>query len=154
MADAGADLLMLEMMVDTERMLVALDAAQASGLPVWVGLSCTVDPSGAVRLVRGGLLADALQALRDQNVPLINIMHTHVGNIAACLDVVAAHWPGAVGVYADSSKPVGNTYAYNETVSPQDYAAHATLWIERGVQAIGACCGLGVEHIRALKPLF
>ena len=34
MVKAGADLLMLEMMIDIDRMLVTLDAAQTSGLPV------------------------------------------------------------------------------------------------------------------------
>ena len=40
MADAGADLIMLEMMIDIEQMMTTLKAAQASGLPVWVGLTC------------------------------------------------------------------------------------------------------------------
>ena len=35
-ADAGAELFLLEMMIDIEKMLISLDAAQATGLPVWV----------------------------------------------------------------------------------------------------------------------
>ncbi len=153
MAKAGADLLMLEMMVDIDRMLVTLEAAQASGLPVWVGLSCKPDDSGAMTLLRGGLLAEALDAIEGKNVPLVSIMHTEVEHIDACLAIVADRWPGHVGVYAHSARWVDNACLYDVTVSPEEYASHAGSWLERGVQVIGGCCGLGVDHIKALKQL-
>ncbi len=154
MAEAGADLLMLEMMVDIDRMLVTLDAAQASGLPVWVGLSCKPDGSDAMTLLRGGLLAEALEAIKGKNVPLVSIMHTEVEHIDACLDIVADRWSGPVGVYAHSARWVDGVCFFDVTVSPEDYAAHAESWLERGVQVIGGYCGLGVDHINALKRLF
>ena len=154
MAEAGADLLMLEMMVDIDRMLVTLDAAQASGLPVWVGLSCKPDGFDAMALLRGGSLAEALDAIKDKNVPLVSIMHTEVEDTDACLDVVSDRWSGPVGVYAHSARWVEDVCFFDVTVSPEDYAAHAKSWLERGVQVIGGCCGLGVDHIKALKRLF
>jgi homocysteine S-methyltransferase len=153
MAQAGADLLMLEMMVDIDRMLVTLEAAQTSGLPVWVGLSCKPAESRAINLLRGNTLADALDSIKNRNVPLVSIMHTEVGHIDASLDVVAEHWPGPVGVYAHSARWEHDVCFYDVTISPEDYAAHAKSWLERGVQVIGGCCGLGVDHIKALKPL-
>jgi S-methylmethionine-dependent homocysteine/selenocysteine methylase len=154
MAQAGADLLMLEMMVDIDRMLGTLEAAQASGLPVWVGLSCKPDESGAMILLRGGPLAEALASIKDKNVPLVSIMHTEVGHIDACLDIVDDHWPGPVGVYAHSARREDQVGYFDATISPDDYAAHAKAWLERGVQVVGGCCGLGVDHIKALKRLF
>lgn len=153
MAQAGADLLMLEMMVDVDRMLVTLEAARAGGLPVWVGLSCKPDQSGAMNLLRGGSLANALEAIKKKSVPLVSIMHTEVEHIDACLDVVAEHWPGPVGVYAHSARWENDVCFYDVTISPADYAAHAKSWLERGVKVIGGCCGLGVDHIKALRPL-
>lgn len=153
MAEAGADLLMLEMMVDIERLVVTLEAAQTSGLPVWVGLSCKPDESGVVNLLRGGTLADALEAISDRNVLLVNIMHTEVEHIDACLDVVQDCWPGPIGVYAHSARWANNVCYFDVTVSPEDYASHAKAWLERGVQFIGGCCGMGVDHIGALKTL-
>ena len=154
MAEAGADLLMLEMMVDIDRMLVTLDAARASGLPVWVGLSCKPDGSDAMTLLRGGLLAEALEAIKGKNVPLVSIMHTEVEHIDASLDIVADRWSGPVGVYAHSTRWHDDGRFFEATVSPEDYAVHAKSWLERGVQVIGGCCGLGVDHIKALKRLF
>lgn len=153
MAEAGADLLMLEMMIDTERMLATLTAAQKSGLPVWVGLTCRRDESGAVIMRNGDSLPDALAALAEMNVPLVSFMHTEVEHIDACLEVAREHWRGPLGVYAHSARWVNNVCFYDETVSPQDYASHAETWLQNGVQVIGACCGLGVDHVSALKPL-
>ncbi len=153
LAQAGADLLMLEMMVDIERMLVTLDAAQSSGLPVWVGLSCALDKASDMALLRGGLLADALDALTEKNVPLVNIMHTEVEDIDACLDVVDKHWSGPVGVYAHSARWKGQVGIFDQTIPPETYANFARTWLDRGVQIIGGCCGLGVDHIKALKQI-
>ena len=63
MRDAGADLLMLEMMIDIDRMLTTLAAAQTSGLPVWVGISCAPNGEGVMALCNGEPLVDALAAL-------------------------------------------------------------------------------------------
>ena len=46
MRDSGADLIMLEMMIDILRMLAVPDGAQKDRLPVWVGLSCAPDTEG------------------------------------------------------------------------------------------------------------
>ncbi|MEM7074924.1 MAG: homocysteine S-methyltransferase family protein [Pseudomonadota bacterium] len=153
MADAGADLLMLEMMVDVDRMLVTLEAAQASGLPVWVGLSCEPDDTGGMRLLRGGPLADALTALEERDVRLISIMHTEVEDVDPCLDVVQHHWAGPVGVYAHSARWSGQTGIFDQTIPPEDYASHAERWLDRGIDVVGGCCGLGTSHINALHQM-
>ena len=49
-AAAGADLFVLEMMIDIDKMLVLLDAARATGLPVWVGFTCEADARGEIAI--------------------------------------------------------------------------------------------------------
>jgi homocysteine S-methyltransferase len=153
MVKAGADLLMLEMMIDIDRMLVTLEAAQTSGLPVWVGLTCEPDSSKTMALQNGEPLIDALDAIKDKNVPLVSIMHTEVEHIDACLDILQDRWSGPIGVYAHSARWVGDTCIFDETISPQDYASLSKAWLERGVQVIGGCCGMRVDHIKALKKV-
>ena len=150
MSDAGADLLMLEMMVDIERMLVTLDAAQGSGLPVWAGLSCKPDEEGVMCLLKGEKLTDCLAALEDKNIAVINIMHSEVEYIDACLDVLQEHWSGVTGVYAHTGKIIDTKWQFDDTISPNDYALAAKGWLERGVQVIGGCCGIRAEHIGAV----
>jgi homocysteine S-methyltransferase len=153
MAEAGADLMMLEMMVKIDRMLVVLNGAQRCGLPVWVGFSCEIDSKGMPRLIDGETLVDAIDSIRDRNVPLISIMHTDVNDVEVCLDVVETNWPGPVGVYAHSGDYVEDKWIFENVINPEDYATVADRWVDRGVQVIGGCCGIGPTHIRTLTSL-
>lgn len=153
MAKAGCDLIMLEMMIKIDQLIACIDGAQASGLPVWVGLSA--EPiNGEMCLLDGEPLVDALSVIRDKNVPLINIMHTEVEHIDGCLDLLDKHWDGDVGVYAHvcDFKPNGEAI-YNDTISPTNYAQAARRWLDRGMQVIGGCCGVRKEHICAVQKI-
>ena len=119
MAEAGADLLMLEMTVDIDHMLVMLDAAEKIGLAVWLGLSCKPDEPEVVMLLRGGSLAAALDAITDKSVPLVSIMHTEVEHIDPCLDIVADHWSGPIGVYTHSARWVDDVCYFDVTIPPR-----------------------------------
>lgn len=158
MADAGADLIMLEMMSDLPKILVLIEAAQTTGLPVWVGLSCRLREDGTPVLLFGDVpLADALDAMQAYDIPLMSIMHTEVEDVDACLDVVDQKWRGPVGVYAHSSKSIEtgtqSIWIFDGVISPEAYAAASARWLKRGVQVIGGCCGVGVPHIGRLNEL-
>ncbi len=152
-AAAGAELFLLEMMIDIDRMLILLDVARSTGLPVWVGFTCQPDAQGIVRLRNGEPLSDALAAIEDRQVDLVNIMHTEVEDIDACLEVLQSHWSGAVGVYAHSSDSVDHRWVFDDTISPADYCNAAQRWIDRGVRVIGGCCGIEPRHIEQLARL-
>ena len=51
LAEAGADLLVLEMIRESEHGGALLRAALETGLPVWVGLSCALTNEGAVHML-------------------------------------------------------------------------------------------------------
>ncbi|MEM7170937.1 MAG: homocysteine S-methyltransferase family protein [Pseudomonadota bacterium] len=153
MVDAGADLLMLEMMVDLERLMLTLEAARTSGLPVWVGLSCKADASGKMILWRGDPLDRVLGKLQDLDVPQVSIMHSEVEYVSGCLEVIEQNWAGPVGVYAHSARWVEHKCIFDDTISPAAYANYARSWLDRGAQMIGGCCGMGVNHIAALKQM-
>jgi S-methylmethionine-dependent homocysteine/selenocysteine methylase len=153
MAAAGADLLMLEMMIDVDRMLVALKAAQSSGLPVWVGITCEPNAEGLMCLRNGDSLIDALDSLNNRNLALVSIMHTEVKFIDTCIEIMKSHWSSAIGVYAHSGRSDESTgvWTYNDTISPEDYCTAANRWLKQGVQVIGGCCGIGPRHIREIQ---
>jgi S-methylmethionine-dependent homocysteine/selenocysteine methylase len=163
MAEAGADLLILEMMADVERTLTVLDASRQSGLPVWVGVSATTGegggyrgptPDGTVRMLGGEPLADLVAALRGREVPMLAVMHTQVEDVDPSLDVLEeGGWEGTICVYAHSGYFEKPRWIFDDVISPDGYAAHAERWIERGVRVIGGCCGIGPAHIERLRPL-
>ena len=152
-AAAGVDLFMLEMMIDIDRMLILLDALRSTGLPVWVGFTCEPDARGTIRLRNGETLKDALAAIENRQVDLVNIMHSEVEHIDACLETLLSNWQRPVGVYAHSSNSVDHQWVFENTISPADYCAAAQRWIDRGVRVIGGCCGIEPRHIEQLAKL-
>ncbi len=72
LADGGADLIIMEMMSDLERAKRATAAAIATGLPVWVGFSCTRRPDG--RMVAWDVAAEEqLSRLAESHKPRSDI---------------------------------------------------------------------------------
>ncbi len=151
MADAGAELVILEMMISIERMQRLIAAAKTTRLPIWVGFSvggeadATLPDPNVMTLRDGDTLADAIDALTGHDIDLITIMHTDVGLIDPCLDVMSKHWSGPIGVYAHSHPP--------DIISPSDYAARSKGWLDHSACVIGACCHTEPAHLRELAKI-
>ena len=157
LADAGTDLLILEMMKDLDRLVVTLEAALSTGLPVWVGLSCKKNIDGKTVLLGGESLSDAIVEVSKKDIDVINIMHTEVDDVDDCLDILNRHWSGLKGVYAHSGTfknsksdtDAENTeWTFDSVISPELYTKYAKNWVSRGINLIGGCCGITTDHMR------
>ena len=146
--DAGADLLILEMMVDIDRMLVTLEASLESKLPVWVGLSCKKNEKNNMCLLNGEPLDSAVKCLTGRGIDVLNIMHTDVNDVKECLAVVSSEWSGLKGVYAHSGKMIGSEWTFNNVLSKEEYLIFVSEWMKKGINLIGGCCGITTEHMR------
>jgi S-methylmethionine-dependent homocysteine/selenocysteine methylase len=136
-------------------MMTTLKAAQSIELPIWVGLTCEPDASGAMCLHTGDSLKEALRALKPNKPDVINIMHTEVEYIEQCLDILQSEWSGPIGVYAHSGTVIGTEWTFNDVISPEKYCQYASEWQKRGVSIIGGCCGVHTDHIHLMsKELF
>lgn len=150
-AATGADMISLEMLREITHTQLALEGAYATDLPVWAGYSCILK-DGVPYLFNGeDTLEDAIKAIDGQPIEVVSIMHTETVDVDACLDVVQKHWNGPVGVYAQSGKFIPPKWQFIDTITPEDYAAACFSWVNRGVQVIGGCCGIGREHIEYLS---
>lgn len=152
-AEAGAELFVLEMMRDIDRTQVILDAIEPTGIPTWVGYSCELIDGEPWLIYGKHRLADALAAIEGEAVDLVAIMHTEVADIDPCLDVVSECWDGPVGVYAHTGGWQPPNWVFNDLISPDDYGEACRRWVERGVQVVGGCCGIGPDHIRHLAKI-
>ncbi|HEY5598689.1 MAG TPA: homocysteine S-methyltransferase family protein [Kiloniellales bacterium] len=155
LAEAGADLLILEMMMDVEHTAIAIEAADATGLPVWVGFSCrwARDGQSIVFWQQGrdvDFAASFDKAMAAGGV-LAGVMHSEVETLAPALAIVLGRWSGPVSAYAHSGHFVMPDWQFVDAVSPERYLAAAEQWVAMGAQVIGGCCGIGPEHIRLLK---
>ncbi|HJQ28076.1 MAG TPA: homocysteine S-methyltransferase family protein [Rubrobacter sp.] len=151
LAEAGVDLIALEMLRDVRQAGYAVEGAVAAGLPVWGGFSCRRSEDGKVVLWDGeNTLAEALKKVPLSGVSVVSVMHTLVEDAPAALDVVARGWEGLVGAYPHAGRFVMPNWQFTDEISPRGFADEALRWIEAGARAIGGCCGIGPEHIRML----
>lgn len=164
LAEAGADLLLLEMMMDREGALPVVRAAARVGLPLWVGFSASVSDSGQVTGFRtqieayaiepedfGGLVEEILAVGGE----VAGVMHSAVADTAPALEVLGRHFSGPLMAYAETGRFDAPDWIFEQTMAPEDYAAAAAGWVEQqGVRIVGGCCGTGPEHIAALRARF
>lgn len=147
LADAGVDLLALEMLQDADHARRAMEAAQETGLPVWLGVSCRSDPHRS-RLVSYDHpqieFASVLDALIPMGPGAVTIMHSEVDAVASAIALVRERWPGPLGVYPE----LGSSDAAQD---PHSLANRAGEWIGAGARLVGGCCGATPAHIRALR---
>lgn len=150
LADAGAEMIILEMMRDIDETAAMLDGVEATGLPIWLGFST---PAGHPELLKRetNSLADGVRSLEGRPIDVLSIMHSEVPDIDMSLDIVFEHWTGPVGVYAHVGDFVDFAWIPDDSFTPAIHTSHNQRWIERGVQVIGGCCGIGPDHIKHLR---
>lgn len=155
LAESGVDLIVLEMMRDIEQTSYAIEAAVATGLPVWVGFSCKIKEDGTVVLWDGETtIAAAFDHLSLDGVSLVAVMHTLVEDTKPALREVVGRWDGPVGAYPHAGRFVMPNWQFIDEITPEDFAEEATEWHALGARMLGGCCGIGPEHVRALTERF
>ena len=156
MAKTGVDLIMMELMRDCDYALWATEAAMATGLPVWVGVSAERSDDGA--LVGFGrpefLFEDVVKTLAATNPSVISVMHTSANDTADAIEVVRRHWNGPLGTYPESGYFKSPDWVFVDVISPEDLVQHSRAWKTEGVTLFGGCCGIGPDHIAALTKEF
>jgi homocysteine S-methyltransferase len=152
LAEAGVDLILMEMMCDIEQACHAVEAAVATGLPVWVGFSVGAAEGGRVPMHRRDDLdfAEALEAVMRCGGSVAGVMHSYPQDTTAALEVLFKHWSGPVSAYPESGYFKMPNWQFVDIMPPADFAELACRWVESGVQIVGGCCGIGPEHIAAM----
>ena len=160
LATAGVDLIVLEMMADIDHASLVTAAAVETGLPVWIGVSCSLLADGSVTAWDMHVeepaesldpdharpepkpLAPVIEALMSFEPQVMGIMHSTVDAMGPGLEVLFRRWSGPVMAYPETTAA--------HAVEPAAFAARCSEWVEGGVQIIGGCCGTTIEHIRAM----
>jgi S-methylmethionine-dependent homocysteine/selenocysteine methylase len=150
LADCDVDLIALEMVTDEQHGGPALDAALATGLPVWAGFSMrraenaheTLPTVDEVRAIAERLIVPELDA--------VTVMHTDVVDAADGLAMMRTLGDGPLGVYPHHGIWSEPNWTYLE-LEPAELVAYAQGWLDQGVGILGGCCGLTPGHIAALR---
>lgn len=152
LADAGADLIVAETMINIEETLAAVDAANSvCSLPVM----CTVTVEADGSIFSGGNAIEAVSALEGAGADAVGIncsvgpdqLVSVVRSIREAVSIPVIAKPNAGMPVIDDQ---GNA-VYSMTSS--DFARHMKALVDAGAVLVGGCCGTTPEFIRALSGI-
>lgn len=153
LAEAGVDLLVLEMLRDVTYSTAAVKAALSIGLPVWSGFSCVRSPND--ELVTDGHvsgvmpLVEMLDAVTGFGEELVAIMHSEIADTGPALEALRRASRLPLGAWPNSGDFEPPNWRFDTVISPEAFAESCAEWVQKGVKVVGGCCGLGPDHIRA-----
>ena len=160
LAEAGADLILLEYVSAVEEATTLVSAAAETGLPVFLGLK-HFDADGTMASKEDAV--DAVHAVEGLPVAAVLDMCSPPEEITAVFPRIRQAFEGPIGAYAnigyrgDPKAPGDSSRQWHRIDvgenSPDRYAEYARGWLAEGAQIIGGCCASGPEHIAALRPL-
>jgi homocysteine S-methyltransferase len=153
LADAGADLIALEMIGARGYGRAALQAAAETGLPVWLGITAARRGDGSLgtppELGDGDSFEDLLAALASPALAAVTVMHSDPAVIPDAIEIIRRCFAGPIGAYAETGSWTPPVWVF-DGMTPGQYLQHAITWAQSGAQLIGGCCGTGPGHIQAL----
>jgi homocysteine S-methyltransferase len=158
LAAAGVDFLLAEATGSPTQRLWVVEACVATGLPVWAGFRChqrAGDPAVRIGYCSEETLAETAAEVMALGAKGLAIFHTFMSTTEAAVPIVRELWDGPLGVYPEAEREdYVDTYrdtAEAQHVSPDDFVAFARRAVGQGVQLVGGCCGIELEHIRPLR---
>ena len=163
LADAGVDVLLVEMLYDSESAAAILTECCRIGLPVWAGMSAmTIDSEdtvpmtfrqpGKLALVPHETLESLVKTVTAFPITVAGIMHTRLLLMESALSVLNKAWRGALMAYANVGVAHAHDWCFETDASFATYADYAHRWVARfGVSIVGGCCGTEPRHIKQLE---
>jgi S-methylmethionine-dependent homocysteine/selenocysteine methylase len=159
---AGVDLLLVEMLIDSQSAASILSACCDSGLPVWAGLSAmrsddddclmTYRRPGKFSAMPHETFENLIQTVCEFPVEMLGVMHTDLEVMVPALSEVATQWDGPMLAYAKFGINDEQGWQIDTPVAPEAFADQAMYWAEHfNARLIGGCCGTQPEHIRAIR---
>lgn len=156
---AGVDVLVVEMLIDSASMQEILPVCCDTGLPVWAGLSALTSTSSSQLMAfrQTNTLVEETHETFDQlvqtvvNYPLAmaGVMHTDPLDMQEALSTLNLAWPGLMMAYGNIGQSQVHDWVFDDSRHTDEYVDAAVNWVRSfGLRAVGGCCGTSPEHIR------
>ncbi len=158
LAEAGVDFLLAESTGGNTHRRWVTEACAATGLPMWTGFKVRLDsPQDRPRL--GYNSTETLEAGFDEIVAIggsvVSVFHSSIAATDVALEIVRDKWKGPICVYPEAERnDYVDTYRSARVatpVTPEKFIAWTRQCVRAGVQVVGGCCGVEIEHIRPLR---
>jgi homocysteine S-methyltransferase len=158
LAEAGVDFLLAEASGSNTQRKWVVEACVATGLPVWIGFKVRFDDGEEIpRLGYNSL--QTIEEVFDEVIALggsvVSVFHSPIAATDAALDMVRAKWQGPICVYPEAERrDYVQTYRDDSVatpLTPDEYVDWAMGCVAAGVQIVGGCCGIEIDHMRPLR---
>lgn len=139
----------------------AYDQLKDTGKPIWVAFTVSDRQNAGDPVTnRAGEpvedCAEVLLGMQGVEAMLFNCSHPKEmkDSVTTAKKVIGERMP--IGVYANSfkvprSNKANNISEIDEDITPPAYLEFVQTWRDAGATLLGGCCGIGPEHIQALK---
>ena len=158
LAEAGVDFLLAESTGGNIHRKWVVEACAATGLPVWAGFKVRLDEGEDVPRLGYSTpqtMAEGFDEVVALGGSVVSVFHSPIAATDAALDVVRDKWQGRSASTprpsARTTSPPTATTSWRTPVTPDEYIAWAKGCVENGVQVVGGCCGIEIEHIQPLR---
>jgi len=158
-------------LAETQSLTGEIDAVRralgANPKPLWVSFTLRDDvEAGASPVLRSGqTLDEAIDAAVSARASALLFNCSQPEAMGAAIETVQRRLAGTVaetalmtGAYANAFPPQRADARANEEldalrgdIDPPGYAKWAEQWLALGAQIVGGCCGIGPDHIAALR---
>ena len=146
MAEAGADLILVETQNSAREAIIAAECAMTAGLPVWVSLM----PRSADEMWNGDSLAATAQPIAAMGVDAVLINCCPPSIASAAFQTVRTTLPKTkVGIYPNLADPQGKPWEFTAEMNPAAFFRWAQPLMDSAA-ILGGCCGTTPEHIASL----
>lgn len=165
LTSSGVDFLILEMMFNVDTDILLAELAKETGLPIWVGLSASLNSTGEVVPFRSHHslhhenaqttleFSDLIKAFVNTSPQVMGIMHSTVPATPPALTELTKLWTGPVMVYPETIHTLDDGEYLGNYLPPDLFAKECEKMVKNGIQIIGGCCGTTIAHINALTEI-
>ncbi len=162
LTESGVDVLLVELLFDSESANGLLEACCDTGLPVWAGVSATKvvgcdtlmtfrQPGKHAELLPHETFENLLETVSKFPLDVLGVMHTDVTLMQESLHAVRDYWTGKMLAYAKTGIATDHDWEFSDIIDEVNYADLVAGWIHQfDVSIVGGCCGTRPSHISAL----
>ena len=141
----------------------AFEPLLSTGIPLWVSYRWTVDGPcdvsdigitpihGRLQDASGELFGRAAAELERLGVAALLVNCLPPERVGRTFPFLREYTDLPLGIYPNVGRFIDPGWDFEHASSPEAFVTQARAWLENGATIVGGCCGLGPEHISAVR---
>ena len=152
LAEAGADVLLIETQPSMKEVLIEAEIAEKLGVDYWISFSCR----DGFRINEGDMIKGCAAELSNgyPGLQMIGVNCSKPEYIVSLIHEIKSSTDLPIGVYPNSGlvyDPQTKTWSVPD--GQMDFGTYAFAYMKAGAVAVGGCCTTNAEHIRQVTEI-